>query len=647
MKLSMGAKIFAGFLAVMLAFGGVFVYSILRLHSLGGRLQQLADLHLPLSKVASQLENAQHNRRTDVTRVLEVADPDSRARLIRHTSAGLKRAVSDRTRFARASIDRAARAGLLPADDQWIAGIRERLDRIDRLNTQYEDAVLNMFAAIEAGEGPVQGTDSAVRDGDQRLTRELRLLAGQMEARISSIAQAARREEMNTTWGVIIWSLIALVVAIAMVVLSQLTLSPLSTLREKVAQIARGNYFLRTGMASDDEVGLLARAVDDMAQSLQQRQREAGEASDKLLRATADLRRANADLLVLRAYSENIFRSIRSAILALDERGAITTANPAAEALWGFSAKDAAGKKVADLPGWTAAADVGEAIERAMLGRTTVELEAVSFGQGPECPLVDLKIAPLQGEGGELKGALVIGEDVTEKTRTKQLLIQSERLAAIGRIAAQITHEIRNPLSAIGLDAELLDESIAKGEAPEARRLLSAIQSEIGRLSEITEEYLRFARMPSGRRARVDINEAMRDLTAFMSIEMARGNVRARCEFGDDVPAVEADAGQLRQAFMNILRNAIEAMPSGGELVVRTRGTDGGAVVTFSDTGQGIAPGHLGRVFDPFFSTKEAGIGLGLSLTQQIIAEHGGAVRVESKPGRGSTFTVTLPAAGE
>ena len=339
----MSTKIFFGFLAVMLAFAGVSGYSIVKLHGLGTRLHQLGDHYLPLSKIAAQLEAVQNGRRTDVARVLEVEDPAARDQLIHHTIGTFTRAVADRTRFARASIDRGIRGGALPADDPWVKGVVDRLGHVDRLSTEYEDAVLNLFALLEGSDEPLQGKDAAVREADQRLTRELRLLAAQMEAKISSISQAATREELAITWGVIIWSIIALAVAVLVLVLSQVTLSPLGSLRGKVDQIARGNYVLRTSMEGDDEVGLLARAIDDMARSLQQRERDVAETSDKLLRATADLRRTMADLIVLRDYAENILRSIRSAILALDEHGKVTGANPAAEALWGFRAKDVGG----------------------------------------------------------------------------------------------------------------------------------------------------------------------------------------------------------------------------------------------------------------------------------------------------------------
>jgi two-component system, NtrC family, sensor kinase len=229
----------------------------------------------------------------------------------------------------------------------------------------------------------------------------------------------------------------------------------------------------------------------------------------------------------------------------------------------------------------------------------------------------------------------------------EQRLIRSERLAAVGKIAAQITHEVRNPLSSIGLNAEMLEEE-TQGEA---RKLARAIVKEVDRLTEITEEYLRFARLPRPKLEREDLGELVTSLMAFMHQELqARGvTVDARVEPG--LPPIAADEHQLRQALLNLMRNGVEAMRQGGCLTLRARHVadagDGRTVeLAISDTGEGIEPDHLQKIFDPFFSTKEGGTGLGLALTQQIIVEHGGKIEVQSERGRGTTFTVRLVAAG-
>lgn len=234
----------------------------------------------------------------------------------------------------------------------------------------------------------------------------------------------------------------------------------------------------------------------------------------------------------------------------------------------------------------------------------------------------------------------------------EQELVRSERLAAVGKMAAVITHEVRNPLSSIGLNAELLEEEIGRvaagGPPAEAEGLLRAVQKEVDRLTAITEEYLRFARLPRPKLEREQVNAIVSGLVEFQREELALRGVTVEANLAADVPPVAADEAQLRQALLNLVRNAAEAMSGngGGALTLATdRAPDGAVEVRVSDSGPGIAPELVGRIFEPFFSTKEGGTGLGLALTQQIIAEHGGRIDVQSAPGRGTTFVVRLPAA--
>jgi signal transduction histidine kinase len=266
--------------------------------------------------------------------------------------------------------------------------------------------------------------------------------------------------------------------------------------------------------------------------------------------------------------------------------------------------------------------------------------------------------------------------------RQRAELMRAERLAAVGRISAQITHEIRNPLNAIGLNAELLAEevdrlgqaaapprpaaavaggghrngvpapgqglSVPAGSYPELRALVQAIGREVDRLNGVTEEYLRFARLPKPSFAREDLNELVAGLAEFVRPELAAANVELRLALAARLPPVRADEGQLRAAFLNLLRNSREAMPRGGVVTVATRVAAGGTIeAEVRDTGTGIAEEALSRIFDPFYSTKEKGNGLGLAFTQQVVREHGGTIRCESAEGRGTVFTLSLPGAPE
>jgi signal transduction histidine kinase len=232
--------------------------------------------------------------------------------------------------------------------------------------------------------------------------------------------------------------------------------------------------------------------------------------------------------------------------------------------------------------------------------------------------------------------------------RQRQDLLRAERLAAVGRISAQITHEIRNPLNAIGLNTELLAEELAGGGSAEARQLVAAIGREVDRLNGVAEEYLRFARLPKPAKAREDLNEILGGLLDFIGPELSAARVRLVRELAPSLPTLLGDEGQLRAAFLNLLRNSREAMPSGGTIEVRTRlAADGALEAEVRDTGGGIPAEDLPRIFDPFYSTKERGTGLGLAFTMQVLKEHGGGIRCESAVGSGTTFVVRLPAAPE
>jgi signal transduction histidine kinase len=229
--------------------------------------------------------------------------------------------------------------------------------------------------------------------------------------------------------------------------------------------------------------------------------------------------------------------------------------------------------------------------------------------------------------------------------RQRDELRRAERLAAVGRISAQITHEIRNPLNAIGLNAELLAEELEDGNASaEARTLVSAISREVDRLNGVAEEYLRFARLPKPSLGRQDLNEVVGSLLDFLAPELQAAGVEVVRELAQGSLGVRADEGQLRAVFLNLIRNSREAMPGGGRLTIRTR-RDGEAVeAEVADTGGGIPPEVLTRIFEPFYSTKERGTGLGLAFVLQVLKDHGGTIRCDGAAGQGTSFTVRLPA---
>lgn len=239
-----------------------------------------------------------------------------------------------------------------------------------------------------------------------------------------------------------------------------------------------------------------------------------------------------------------------------------------------------------------------------------------------------------------------MAQSLAEREALRQRLVQSERLALIGKMSAQVTHEIRNPLNALGLNAELLEEEVNlldPGAATESRDLLTSIRKEIDRLTEITEQYLSLARLPSPRLELEDVGPIVASLLQFMAEDIERRGLVLEQTIPSGLPRVLLDERQLRQALLNLLRNSLEASHPGGHIRVSVDHLANVVSLTVQDEGEGMSEEQQTHVFDPFFSTKPKGTGLGLSVTQQIIIEHGGSITCQSELGRGTTFVLKLP----
>jgi signal transduction histidine kinase len=262
----------------------------------------------------------------------------------------------------------------------------------------------------------------------------------------------------------------------------------------------------------------------------------------------------------------------------------------------------------------------------------------------------------------------------------QERLVQSERLAAIGQMSAKVSHEVRNPLGAISLNAELLEDelqALPEDRRAEAATLVTAIRSQVDVLSTVTEEYLRFARLPKPKLEIMAVAPVIEELADFVREELKARGVQLSVAIPEDLPALRLDAGQIRRTLLNLVRNAAEAMPDGGSIMLRVfanaelreratgrmgewangRMGDGTpapplshspiqVVVEVKDTGVGIPVEHLDKIFEPFFTTKDGGTGLGLAIASQIVADHGGRLTCESTPGAGTTFRLILPISG-
>jgi two-component system NtrC family sensor kinase len=259
---------------------------------------------------------------------------------------------------------------------------------------------------------------------------------------------------------------------------------------------------------------------------------------------------------------------------------------------------------------------------------------------------------PYAISGEEPDGAVMSYRDITEERRLQQEVIQQEKMAAIGMLAGGVAHEINNPLGGILAFTQLLLRGEGKDENSELHRDLKEIENAAIRCKRIVADLLDFSRISKEReRCTFDVNLLLEKVLPFISSEIRSLNVKLKLDVAGDLPRVQGVPDRMQQVFLNLMTNACHAMPKGGTLSVKTGANEDGdrVVVSVSDTGEGIPEDVLDKIFDPFFTTKKPGkgTGLGLSISYRIVKEHEGSIEVESKPGEGTAFTVSLPAARE
>ena len=223
-----------------------------------------------------------------------------------------------------------------------------------------------------------------------------------------------------------------------------------------------------------------------------------------------------------------------------------------------------------------------------------------------------------------------------------------EQYAEIAQLAGGLAHEIRNPLSTMGLNLDLLVEDFRGAETPRERRVLQKLERvrrETDRLQNIVDDFLRFAMVQDLQTEPADLNAVVDDLRDFSEPQALAQGVVMRTQYEPALPRVPLDVGLFKQALWNLIRNAQHAMPEGGELILQTHRDGDFAVLDVTDTGVGMSPEVAARIFDAFYSTRPGGSGLGLPTTRKIVEAHGGTLSTESEPGQGSRFTVRLPLA--
>ncbi|MGF1511936.1 MAG: ATP-binding protein [Myxococcota bacterium] len=624
---SVAAKVFVAFVALLLGFGATAVVGVGEIRDLSTNLQALENGQLPLARVSAQVETLQQNRLRDLRRALEEQAQPSRNAILRIGQRYYPDVIGGAEREMRRLLLQGA------FDARFVNAVLADLELI----REGHDALTELTVEALGTEGPAE---PSMVERSRSLEAELRGATYQLNKRISDrtdhLVRSALVEERRATWRILAMVLLACLVGLGATAMAGRAVAPMGALVRYARALSRGDYDQPMPVRRRDELGVLAEELQWMARSLKNRERE-------LDKQATELEHAYRRVDELKRYHESIVRSLGTALVVTDRDFEVSSINPAAERAWGLDPRKMLGVRLQDHS-WGQAA----------LAAVGLDDSSTDDDCGPRvrtaqaCPLGDrtvhVTVAPLQTEQGDAVGWVVAVEDVTEAARTKEALIRSERLAAIGRMSAHVTHEIRNPLSSIGLNAEMLEDLLRdRPDAHEAALLCRAIGREIDRLTELTSEYLRFARLPQPELQPVPVDAFLSNLASFVRPECSASGVTVDTTLDAARGAsMWVDPDQMRQAVLNLVRNAREAMPEGGAVILRARLQAPDVVLEVEDEGSGIPCEDRDRIFDPFYSTKLTGTGLGLALTNQIVIEHGGRLEVRSAQSGGTIFSITL-----
>ncbi|OQA26273.1 MAG: Sporulation kinase E [Verrucomicrobia bacterium ADurb.Bin345] len=343
-----------------------------------------------------------------------------------------------------------------------------------------------------------------------------------------------------------------------------------------------------------------------------------------------------------KGFLETVFHAFREGVIVVNEKGRISYANTAAQKLLGFSMDAAAGQPIERYLREVEWDRVLALDEREWSKLVTREIE-VSY---PEHRFLDFYVVPLPGRAAEPEGAVIILRDITREREQEAKTIESERLNALTLLAAGVAHEIGNPLNSLNIHLQLIERELADLPADKEqslRELLDVSRREVSRLDQIISQFLRAIRPSLPTFEKASVSALLKETLEFLKHEIRDRDVLVEVSEPEENLSILLDPNQIKQVFFNIIRNAIQAMPDGGLLKIAVTDSDRYVAVSFRDTGPGIAPEDLGRIFEPYHSSKAEGSGLGLMIVQRIIREHGGQIEVHSEPRKGTTFTIFLP----
>ena len=644
--MSLQSRVFVGFFVLLLVFGAASTVSLRTLHGVRGDLVVLTRGYLQLGRAATQLRTLQDINDATVDRALDQSDSSTRRPLLSFSRDLYPEAMGKKLQEIQNLARELQRSRGTESETLFLETVFAQARRAFDLSVAYDDATVRLLDALEKPDALAH--TALVEDWRKRrelYSRALSSIALNVDNRAAAALTQVEAGEGRSAGLVVMVTVAAAVIAVLVLWMMIRALRPLRILVTATRALQKGESpavvdeitAVITAAGHDDEVALLARELVTLARTLQERDVTLATRSQELQR--------------LSAFAENVIRSVRVGIIVIDEHGRIRTLNPAARSVFALPLKDVEQRLLNDV------------IDDALRPALPLVDEVRATGPLRSLPLVtvkdkvvDIAVVPLRDRAGTLAGeVLVLGEDVTAREDARVKLVQSERLAAIGRLAAQITHEIRNPLSSIGLNIELLSDDVVHlpvERRTEVKSILDAVLGEVRRLAEITEGYLRYARLPAPQKQQKDAGDLCADLVAFFANEASQKGVNVELHVQDALPKISVDVDRLRQALLNLLRNGVDACGRGGTVRISARpdhqGRSDVAVgikIIVEDNGPGVPSDLKDKLFSPFFTTKKEGTGLGLLLTREIVREQKGEVVVDDSALGGAAFIVTLPSA--
>ncbi len=429
------------------------------------------------------------------------------------------------------------------------------------------------------------------------------------------------------------------------------------SLRERTALIATQSG-RKKNSAAPSELALPLIVGDEMigVLTMQSQSRNVySEDSVKMLHLVtsqaATIYREMSSLRTLTRYTDNILRSIAAGVITVDKNGFIVTWNRRAEEIINLRAHQIVGRHYSEfirmLQVDTPVRDETMRMVEltAQTGKVFTRNQLCYRSPQGEETYVNLSASQLRSEAGEYLGIVVVFEDVTGEIQMKEEVERVSKLAETGQLAANIAHELRNPLSSIKGAAQLLRSELPADYVAQHGEFLDIIVDEANGLNRMTTEFLEFSRVTPPEMRQVNLNAQVSRLVQFMQTYLSSHEVTVIPALDDDLPLLFIDKGQIEQVMKNIVINAVQAMPHGGYLTIGTRYFAATDIVelSFTDTGNGIPSDKMEKIWTPFFTTKTKGTGLGLAIARKIAETHGGRLSVRTTPGEGSTFTLHLP----